>query len=56
MQTSSAAFGILSAAPAGPEAGAAPADGLVSVMDRVVFLKQLQKVSNRIHSTDNLSS
>jgi type II secretory ATPase GspE/PulE/Tfp pilus assembly ATPase PilB-like protein len=55
MQTSSSSSGVLPVA-MGSAGAAAPADGLASVMDRVVFLKQLQQVSNRIHSTDNLSS
>ena len=56
MQTSSSPLGVVPAAASGNAPVAAPADGLASVMDRVVFLKQLQQVSNRIHSTDNLSS
>ena len=58
MQTSNASGMALVAGPGTPGlAGHAAADGgLAVVMDRVVFLKQLQQVSNRIHATDNLQA
>jgi hypothetical protein len=45
MQSSSPSSGAQPTA-LGPAAGIGHADGLASVMDRVVFLKQLQQVSN----------
>ena len=54
MQTTSASTGVLASA-AGAASASVP-DGLAVVMDRVVFLKQLQQVSNRIHATDNVQA
>ena len=37
-----------------PATGSATGGGISTVIDRVLFLKQLQAVSNRIHSTDRV--